>query len=163
MLAVFLKLIFVKRGWHNIVMENITKRLKDFFNDKEFNKNKLCKFLALKDDTLFFMWNRGDNISNLTHLDKLALYFNCSMEYLFGRTEDLGHGKYVEMKPFDKQLKKIRLEKGITQYQMIYKDSICSSNNFHKWNKLKSVPTPETVVKLADYFNVTVDYLLGRE
>ena len=46
---------------------------------------------------------------------------------------------------------------------MITKDKICSSNHFHKWNKLKLIQTPETIIKLADYFNVTIDYLLGRE
>ncbi len=144
-------------------MENITKRLKELFDDKEFDKDDLIKFFNFQDETLFYIWKRGDSVPSLINLDKLSRYFNCSMEYLFGRTEDFGENNYEEMKPFDKQLKKIMKEKRVTQYKMIKKDNICSSNHFHKWNKLKSIPTPETVVKLADYFNVTVDYLLGRE
>lgn len=144
-------------------MENITKRLKEFFNDKEFNKNDLIKYLNFNDETLFYAWKRGDVIPNLINLDRIAKYFNCSMEYLFGRTEDFGHGKYGEMKSFNEQLQKIMREKKLTQYRMIIKDNVCTSNHFHKWNKLKSVPTPETLIKLADYFNVTIDYLLGRE
>ena len=109
------------------------------------------------------MWKRGECIPSIINLDKIARYFSCSMEYLFGRTEDFGHGQYGEMKPFSEQLNKIKKDKNITNYKMIFKDKICSSNNLHKWNKLKSTPTPETIIKLADYFGVTIDYLLGRE
>ena len=144
-------------------MDKIIKRLNELFNDEDFNKNDLFKFFNFKDETLFYIWKRGDSIPSLENLDKLAIYFNCSMEYLFGRTEVLDNYKYNNMKPFDKQLKKIMKEKDITQYRMIKKDNICSSNHFHKWNKLNSIPTPETIIKLADYFNVTIDYLLGRE
>lgn len=146
-----------------MVMENITKRLKELFEDKDFNKDDLIKFFGFKDETLFYIWKRGDSIPSLENLDKLAIYFKCSMEYLFGRTEVLDNYKYKTMQPFDIQLKRVMKNKGITQYRMIKKDNICSSNHFRKWNKLKSVPTPETVIKLADYFNVTIDYLLGRE
>ena len=144
-------------------MENITKRLQELFDDKDFDRNDLIKHFNFKDETLFYIWKRGDSIPSLINLDKLARYFKCSMEYLFGRTEDFGENKYEEMKSFDKQLKKIMKDKGITQYKMIKKDNICTSNHFNKWLKKKSIPTPETIIKLADYFNVTVDYLLGRE
>lgn len=29
--------------------------------------------------------------------------------------------------------------------------------------KMQNIPTADTLVKLADYFGVTTDYLLGRE
>lgn len=144
-------------------MEKITKRLQELFNDEDFDKGDLINFLKLKDETLFYMWKRGECIPSLINLDKIARYFNCSMEFLFGRTEDFGHNKYEEIKSFDSQLKKIMKETKTTQYKMIYKDNKFSSNNFHKWFKNKSIPTPETIIKLADYFNVSVDYLLGRE
>ena len=144
-------------------MEKITKRLIELFNDKEFDKNNLIQYLGLKEDTLFYIWKRGESVPSLINLDKLARFFRCSMEYLFGRTEDFGDTNYEDIKPFNKQLKKIMAEKKVTQYKMIVKDKICTSSHFQKWFKKNSIPTPETLIKLADYFNVTVDYLLGRE
>lgn len=35
-------------------------------------------------------------------------------------------------------------------------------NNFTEWKKGRSKPSAEALAKLADYFDVSVDYLLGR-
>ena len=32
----------------------------------------------------------------------------------------------------------------------------------HQWAKAKNVPASDTLVALANYFNVSVDYLVGR-
>ena len=41
-------------------------------------------------------------------------------------------------------------------------EKICgfSQNSINKWNK--SVPSSDSISKVADYFHVSVDYLLGR-
>ena len=31
-----------------------------------------------------------------------------------------------------------------------------------KWKKTGAIPNGETLIKIADYFNVSTDYLLGR-
>ena len=36
------------------------------------------------------------------------------------------------------------------------------NNAFTEWNKGKAKPSLDAVVKMADYFEVSVDYLLGR-
>ena len=57
-------------------------------------------------------------------------------------------------------LKKLREEKGETQ-----KETAAALNveyaNYNKWENGKS-PNYETLCKIADYFNTTTDYLLGR-
>jgi transcriptional regulator with XRE-family HTH domain len=35
-------------------------------------------------------------------------------------------------------------------------------NAYNNWEKRGTVPGGDTLVKLADYFNVSIDYLLGR-
>lgn len=37
-----------------------------------------------------------------------------------------------------------------------------STGNISDWKSGKSKPTAEALLKIADYFNVSVDYLLGR-
>lgn len=49
----------------------------------------------------------------------------------------------------DKSLKDVAIEIGL------------SENIFYTWKK--SSPKTDVIQKVADYFNVTVDYLLGRE
>lgn len=66
------------------------------------------------------------------------------------------------MKPtFGERLKELRLENELTQLELakklfISKSSIC------KYEKDNNFPEASLLQKIADYFNVSVDYLLGK-
>ena len=57
------------------------------------------------------------------------------------------------------RLKELREEKGISQRQL-QRDLDLSASTITKWKT--SAPKPDTLQKVADYFNVTTDYLTGR-
>ena len=62
---------------------------------------------------------------------------------------------------FGEQLKQLRKEKKVSQKALA--DALfISQQAIAKWESDKSSPNPETVRKLADYFGVSTDYLLGR-
>lgn len=61
-----------------------------------------------------------------------------------------------------KRLKDLRVKRGISQEELarslnLTKSTICC------YEKGLRVPTLETLVNLADFFEVSVDYLLGRD
>lgn len=60
---------------------------------------------------------------------------------------------------FLEQVLKLIQENNITKNKLLV-DLKLSKNSFIDWQKRGSVPSAETVKKIADYFNVTVDYLL---
>lgn len=60
------------------------------------------------------------------------------------------------------KLKLIRKSKGLTQTEVAKYIGI-SQNNYSYWENGKVKIDNETLIKLAEYFNVTVDYILGRE
>lgn len=62
---------------------------------------------------------------------------------------------------FSKNLKKLRNEKGITQDDIakIINTSRSCISNYESGNR---EPDNETILIIADYFNVSVDFLLGR-
>lgn len=62
---------------------------------------------------------------------------------------------------FVKRLKELRNEKGVSQLKLAEHIKI-SQQAIAKWETEKSTPDPYTLCQLADFFNVTVDYLLGR-
>lgn len=51
---------------------------------------------------------------------------------------------------------------GITTYK-VSKDTGISQTTFSNWKSGRSIPKQDKMQILADYFNVTVDYLLGIE
>lgn len=63
---------------------------------------------------------------------------------------------------FAKRLSELRREKGITQLRLA-DDLNYSDKAVSKWERAESVPDACTLLKLAEYFGVSVDYLLGGE
>lgn len=52
-------------------------------------------------------------------------------------------------------------ERGITPYRLA-KDTGISPSTLSDWKNNKSVPKNDKMQKIADYLNVSVDYLLGK-
>ena len=63
---------------------------------------------------------------------------------------------------FSKRLIELRTEKGISQKQLAEILEI-SSSNISYWEQNKGEPIACNIVKLAKFFNVSTDYLLGLE
>lgn len=55
----------------------------------------------------------------------------------------------------------IMKERGLTAYR-VSKDTRISTGNFSDWKNGKAKPSARALEKLADYFDVPVDYLLGK-
>ena len=63
---------------------------------------------------------------------------------------------------FGKKLKELRLEKKLTQ-EILSKDLNVSFNTISDWELKKHEPDFDMLIKIAKYFNVSTDYLLGLE
>jgi len=65
------------------------------------------------------------------------------------------------MKYLGKRLANLRKEKGLSQAELA-KLLNMGQSTIAMYEKNRRTPDPETLERLADFFNVTVDYLLGR-
>lgn len=63
---------------------------------------------------------------------------------------------------FGKRLKELRLEKGLTQKDLAQNMNV-STATVTRWELEVQEPDYLTLAKLASYFKVTADYLLGLE
>lgn len=59
------------------------------------------------------------------------------------------------------RLKELRNEKKISQYKLA-DDLNLNVMTYNGWEKGKVEPNIENLKKLADYFNISIDYLVGR-
>ena len=59
------------------------------------------------------------------------------------------------------RLKELRLEKGATQKE-VAEFICCPSLVYSRYEREEREPDIDTLCKLADYFNVTVDYIVCR-
>ncbi|MCL1832566.1 MAG: helix-turn-helix domain-containing protein [Oscillospiraceae bacterium] len=62
---------------------------------------------------------------------------------------------------FSKQLKTLRLAKNLTQKQLADKIG-ASERGIQNYELDLRKPTYDTLIALADYFNVSIDFLVGR-
>lgn len=69
---------------------------------------------------------------------------------------------FVEYNPavFGERLKELRIEKGVGQNKLA-KDLGLSNASISYWENGKQEPSASAVYKLALYFGVSADYLLG--
>ena len=65
------------------------------------------------------------------------------------------------MKAFGERLKELRQAKGLTQRQLADVLSV-SGTPVHCWESDKQEPSMTTLVKLSEYFEVSLDYLFGK-
>lgn len=68
--------------------------------------------------------------------------------------------KTFDRRLFGERLKQLRTEKNIGQNQLA-KDLGLSNASISYWETGKQLPTIEAVYKIAAYFDVSADYLLG--
>lgn len=65
------------------------------------------------------------------------------------------------MATFGERLKSLRINKNLTQKQMANEFHI-TERAYQRYEGDTSTPHYETLISLADYFNVSIDYLVGR-
>lgn len=63
---------------------------------------------------------------------------------------------------FGQRLKELRIKRGFTQEDLEAKLGV-QRNNFSHYERGTSNPPLDVLVKIADLFHVSTDYLLGRE
>lgn len=146
-------------------MINLSKfgeRLKELMNDKNINAPALAKSVGT-DRTNITRYMRGERLPQFNTFAAVIEFFGCSADYLLGLTEYQKDGKhYLDVKPFDVSLKKTFECTGKSQYGLAKQQKI-SASLIYDWLTGKRLPSMENLIKLGDYFEVSLDYLLGRE
>ncbi|MBQ8405621.1 MAG: helix-turn-helix transcriptional regulator [Clostridia bacterium] len=61
---------------------------------------------------------------------------------------------------FSERLKELRTERGLSQMELA-KQTGLSQSAIAKWKKDKTDPTSANLIVLSQFFNESVDYLLG--
>ena len=141
-------------------MSKLQKRLQEFMADEEFTQTSLAKITGI------FQSNISDYVKlgvepNYDKFIKLLNVMNCSADYALGLIDVDSDEIFHEPLPFGERLREILKQKGISQ-EKLKKELPVSSSLIYKWLTGKSKPYPTTLVRLANYLDVSVDYLLGR-
>ncbi len=98
----------------------------------------------------------------VSNLIKIADYLKRSTDFLLGREEDGKNLTFKVCPPFCERLKVLE-ENFDGSVKEIYENAGITKSRYFDWKNGKRVPTVENVIKLAEFFDCRVDYILGRE
>lgn len=142
------------------IMSKFSNRLKELIDEKELSLTALARETGIQQSNLsdFLAEKHTPSFANFV---ALLSFFNCSAEYLLGRTELPTTEKLYPVLPFHERLRAVMKECGISQTKMI-KEMPVSSGALYKWVSGKAQPSTDTLIRLADFLDCSVDYLIGR-
>ncbi len=144
-------------------MNTFSQNLKEFMEESGTSVKDLQIYLQFSTPSSIYFWLKGRRSPSLKTAVKLADYFHCSLDFLFGLSEDDKKDfSFRQSQPFGKQLEKILTEKKISKNKL-HTDLNLSRALLHKWFHAGCIPNIQTAIYLAEYLNISLDYLAGRE
>ena len=105
---------------------------------------------------------KNGELPSVNNLIKIADYFNCSTDFLLGREYGENKTKFYEAIPFAERIAYLRDYFHLTNKDIYGKDGITKSRYF-EWLNGKRQPSVDNLINLAEIFDCSVDFILGRE
>ncbi len=138
------------------------ERLKELLDEKQTYGTKFACETQICSKSTIYDWLNGKQFPKVDKAIKLREYFSCSLDYLFNNAEYEEIKSTKQVSTFAKRLKEILKDKKIKEVDF-FKNLKYSTANITKWFKLNANPRMDTVAKIANYFQVSIDYLVGLE
>lgn len=135
-------------------------RITELVEDCEVNKSALPSLIGVDYRSLANALNYGI-IPTPRILCRIADYFNISLKYLLGTSDDDYFNKTTKAEDFKTRFDLMCRERNISHYK-VSKDLHFDRSYITRWFNKNYLPSMELLELLSDYFNVSIDYLLGR-
>lgn len=144
------------------ILSKFSERLKEHMKDEGVNCPQLAEELGVALSTISEI-KRGACLPSARVFYLILEHFHCSADYLLGRADlPPKSSDFRPIPPFGPQLRKVMRLFGVTQYRL-ERDLPVSGSVVYNWLNGKTVPSVDSLVRLADFFGCSVDFLIGRE
>lgn len=141
-------------------MSKLPERLRELMHEKGWNQSDLGKHADVQHTNISDFLSET-HVPSYGNLVKLLYTLNCSADYLMG-TEDIHTEETLfPVLPFSQRLRDMLQTNGISQ-ERLKRELPVSGSVLYKWLSGKSLPTAESLLRLAEYFGCSIDFLLGR-
>lgn len=142
------------------VSVDFQNRFNDMISDLDSKRSELPAIIGIDYRSLSNALNYGI-IPTPKILIRIADYLDISINYLLARTEEDYFEKLENSAGFHKRFQDLAKEKDVTYYKI---SKACHFDNSYisRWIIKNQLPSLELLDLLTDYFDVSIDYLLGR-
>lgn len=147
-------------------MGKFHKKLKELRKEKGLTQKSLSNMLNITQGA-YAKWENGKCEPNFEKLSMLACIFDVSIDFLLSEYLEISKETYLKLKEekknlFSVRLKELRLQHGFSQEELSEQIGIKQSS-YSDWENGKCKPNYGKLEKIADYFGVSLDWLVGRK
>lgn len=139
-------------------MNQFQERLQELLDERKLNRLQLSKIIGISSTTINGYFN-NDYYPQIDIAIKMAQFFECSLDYLFGLSDERIFTN-KNKRPFIENLHNlIKINK--LSIANTLSDLKMSEYNYYRWKK-GMFPKTSNLIEIAKYFDVSIDYLIGR-
>ena len=142
------------------VSNEFQTRITDLVAESDHKRSDLPKLMGIDYSSLSNALNYGI-IPTPRILIRIADFFNISLAYLLGSSDDETFFKAKEPTTFKDRVIALCDEKAVTCYR-VSQDCFFDKSYISRWIHKGYFPSLELLEILSDYFDVSLDYICGR-
>lgn len=142
-------------------LSNFVERLDSLLFDNHLTVPEVAKHVDVSESTLY-SYLRKDRQPDTIVLVRIADYFEVTTDFLLGREPESRATRFRPCPPFSEQIRKLLVRLTISKRKFCEKLPVTRSVLYY-WMSGKSIPSLDYLIRLADYFKCSTDYILGRE
>ncbi len=143
------------------IMSKLSERLKEVMFEKNFKAADLAKQVGVNRNTIT-RYMQGVRLPTFDNFIKMLDVLNCSADFLVGLVDFPPESLvFHPAPPFHERFRELLQLFNFTQYKL-HKKTQLSYDDYNKWLKGASTPYVDSLVKLAQAFDCSVDFVLGR-
>lgn len=136
------------------------ERLSDLIFDSGKNSREIAKEIGIGKSTIY-EYLSANKMPTLQNLIKLADYFGCSIDFLFGQDDYESKGKFITPAPFPARFKEMLDYFNISRYKLEKLTGISESVLYY-WAKGDKTPSIESIVHVCEVLDCSIDFFIGR-
>lgn len=144
-----------------VILSKFSETLNELIFDNGLTAKSLAEALNAEPSTIT-RYLRGERVPSVESLVAIADYFKCSTDFLLGRTEENKEQTFKTCPPFNEQIEFFKVYFKCSSYK-IYNGTGISKSRYYDWKNGKRAPTVDNIVRLAELFECSADFILGRE
>ena len=142
-------------------LSNFSETLSDLLAIQKLTAKDLGKQIGIDRSTIT-KYKSKRSYPKLQFAIKIADYFGCSLDYLFGLTDDYQKKTYLQCPHFYLVFQELLKSRNCTRYRL-FTDLEFYDQIVDNWYYGRTTPAMDSLIKIAGYFSCTLDELVGRK
>ena len=143
------------------ILSNFAEKLDELMFDENINGKELADILGISKQQIYYVLNHK-RMPSLDVLIRVANHFSCTTDFLLGREPESKAKTFRPVPPFPQQLAFLLDYFHVKKYRLC-KEVPITHSVIYNWQRGKFAPSLDYIIKLADYFGCSVDFVIGRE